>query len=172
MELRNRNSSMFIVKSSKISNCFFFRKLNVISFTKTITMNPILKNILITVCGAFVGARVNMAIVMLGGSVVPPPPGVDLTTMEGLAAGMPLMSPMHFLFPLLAHAAGTFVAAGIIARFAASRHLQLAMIVSALFFVGGLQMVMELPSPMWFNATDLVLAYFPMGWLGFKLGKK
>ena len=67
-------------------------------------MNPILKNILVTVCGAFVGASVNMAIVMLGGSVVPPPPGVDPTTMEGLAAGMPLMSPVHFLFPLLAHA--------------------------------------------------------------------
>lgn len=135
-------------------------------------MNPILKNILITVCGAFVGAMVNMTIVILGGSVVPPPPVADLTTMEGLAAGMPLMSPMHFLFPLLAHAGGTLVAAALIARFAASRHLQLAMIVSALFFVGGLQMVMELPSPMWFNATDLVLAYFPMGWLGYKLGRR
>jgi hypothetical protein len=150
-------SKIFNVYGQKLENLplfFLLRKLNVISFTKTISMNPILKNILITVCGAFVGASVNMAIVMLGVSVVP------------------LMSPIHFLFPLLAHAGGTFVAAALIARFAASRHLQLAMIVSALFFVGGLQMIMELPSPLWFNATDLVLAYFPMGWLGFKMGKK
>ena len=150
-------SKIFNVYGQKLENLplfFLLRKLNVISFTKTISMNPILKNILITVCGAFVGASVNMAIVMLGVSVVP------------------LMSPIHFLFPLLAHAGGTFVAAALIARFAASRHLQLAMIVSALFFVGGLQMIMELPSPLWFNAPDLVLAYFPMGWLGFKMGKK
>jgi hypothetical protein len=132
-------------------------------------MNPILRNFLITICGAVVGAIVNTLIVILGGSIVPPPPGLDLTTMGGLAAGMPLMSPMHFLFPFLAHAAGTFAAAALISRFAASHHLQLAMIVSALFFVGGLQMVLSLPSPMWFNATDLILAYFPMGWLGNKI---
>ena len=135
-------------------------------------MNPILKNMLITVCGAFVGSAVNMSILMIGGSLVPPPSGVDLTTMEGLAAGMPLMQPIHFMFPFLAHALGTFAGAFVIARFAASRQLQLALIVSALFFVGGLQMVMELPSPMWFNATDLLLAYFPMGWLAYKLGRK
>jgi hypothetical protein len=113
-----------------------------------------------------------MAIVILGGSIVPPPPGVDVTTSEGLAAGMVYMQPMHFLFPFLAHALGTFASAFFIARYAASRQLQLTLIVSALFFVGGLQMVMALPSPMWFNVTDLLLAYFPMGWLGYKLVKK
>lgn len=135
-------------------------------------MNPILKNILITVGGAFVGSAINMAIVILGGTIVPPPPGVDITTSEGLAAGMVHMQPMHFLFPFLAHALGTFASAFVIGRYAASRQLQLALIVSALFFVGGLLMVMDFPSPMWFNVTDLLLAYFPMGWLGYKLGKK
>lgn len=53
-------------------------------------MNPIIKNILITVCAVFVGALVNMALVITGGSVVPSPPGVDLTTAEGLAAGRPI----------------------------------------------------------------------------------
>jgi len=125
-----------------------------------------------TVCGAVTGGTVNMALVILGGIVVTPPTGVDLTTAEGLAAGMPLMQPKHFLFPFLAHAAGTLVGAWIVARFAASRQLQLSMIISALFFAGGFQMVMELPSPMWFNATDLLLAYFPMGWLAYKLGRK
>lgn len=134
-------------------------------------MNPFFKNILITACALFIGALVNMALVITGGTVVPPPPGVDLTTAEGLAAGMPLMQPQHFLFPFLAHAAGSFVGAWIVLRFAASAHLQLAMIICALFFLGGLQMVMELPSPLWFSVTDLLLAYFPMGLLAHWLSR-
>ena len=136
------------------------------------TMNPILKNILVTLCGLFIGAFANMALVIAGGFVVPPPAGVDLTTPEGLAAGMQFMQPQHFLFPFLAHALGTFVGAWFIARFAASFKLQLALLIGALFFVGGLQMVMELPSPMWFNVLDLGVAYFPMAWLGYKFGRK
>jgi hypothetical protein len=135
-------------------------------------MNPILKNILVTVCGAFIGAFANMALVIAGGLIVPPPAGVDLTTPEGLAAGMPLMQPVHFLFPFLAHAMGAFLGAMFVARFAASRHLQLALVIGALFFVGGLQMVMELPSPFWFNILDLGVAYFPMAFLGYYLGKR
>jgi hypothetical protein len=135
-------------------------------------MHPILKNILVTVSGLFVGAMVNMALVIAGGSIVPPPAGVDLTTMEGLSVGMPLMQPQHFIFPFLAHALGTFAGALLISRFAISKQLPLIMAVCALFFLGGLQMVIELPSPLWFNVTDLVLAYFPMGLLGYKLGKR
>jgi uncharacterized membrane protein YgdD (TMEM256/DUF423 family) len=92
--------------------------------------------------------------------------------MEGLAAAMPQMQPMNLLFPFLAHAVGTLVGALIVARFAATRQLQISLIIGALFFVGGLQMVMELPSPIWFNVIDLGLAYFPMAWLGYRLGKK
>jgi len=135
-------------------------------------MHPIVKNILVTVCAAFLGAIANMSVIIVGTMILPAPAGVDTSSMEGLAVGMPLMQPQHFIFPFLAHAVGTLAAALIITRFAASRQLQLAMIVSALFFVGGLQMVMELPSPLWFNITDLVLAYFPMGWLGHKMASQ
>jgi hypothetical protein len=33
-------------------------------------------------------------------------------------------------------------------------------------------MVTILPSPLWFNIIDLVFAYFPMAFLGYRLGKK
>jgi hypothetical protein len=135
-------------------------------------MNTILKNLLVTVCGAFVGAMANMTLVMIGSKLIPAPEGVDVTTVEGLAAGMALMQAKHFMFPFLAHAIGTLVAATLVARFAASRQLQLSLILGSLFFVGGLQMVIELPSPMWFNVLDLGFAYFPMAWLGYRLGKK
>nr|WP_298002096.1 hypothetical protein [uncultured Flavobacterium sp.] len=47
------------------------------------------------------------------------------------------------------------------------------LIIGTLFFVGGVTMILQLPqSPMWFNVTDLLLAYFPMAYLGFLLGKR
>jgi hypothetical protein len=135
-------------------------------------MNPILKNILVAVAAAVVGAIANMSLVILGGVVVPPPPGYNVSTKEGFAAAIPHMQPVHFLFPFLAHAVGTLVGALIVARFAASRQLQISLIIGSLFFVGGLIMVIQFPSPMWFNVLDLGLAYFPMAWLGYRLGKK
>ena len=33
-------------------------------------------------------------------------------------------------------------------------------------------MVAILPSPMWFNLLDLIVAYFPMGMLGYWLATK
>ena len=135
-------------------------------------MNPILKNILVVIIATVVGAMANGFIVQLGGLVVPPPAGYDFTTEEGLAAGMTMMEPKHFVFPFLAHALGTLISALIIARFAASRHLQWAINISALFFMGGVYMVTILPSPLWFNIIDLVFAYFPMAFLGYRLGKK
>lgn len=53
-------------------------------------MNPILRNVLAVLAGFVVGSLVNMGIVMGGGVLVPPPPGVDVTTMEGLKAGIEL----------------------------------------------------------------------------------
>jgi hypothetical protein len=136
-------------------------------------MNFALKNFLVVVSGALLGGIANMACLTVGGILLPPPTGIDVNSTEGLASGMHLMQPKHFLFPFIAHAVGTFVGACVIARFAASRRLQLAMLVSTVFFAGGLWMVLILPSPMWFNALDLVLAYYPMGWLGYRLcGKR
>ena len=44
---------------------------------------------------------------------------------------------------------------------------------NALFFlIGGVYMVFIFPAPLWFIVGDLVLAYIPMGWLGWKLSNK
>src|SRR5690606_40560173 len=54
---------------------------------------------------------VNMSIIMISGSIIPPPEGADTTTTEGLKAAMHLFEPKHFLLPFLAHALGTLVGA-------------------------------------------------------------
>jgi hypothetical protein len=132
-------------------------------------MNPTLRNILAAVAGVLIGSAVNGTLISVGGSVIPPPPGTDVNTMEGLKAAMPLFEARHFLFPFLAHAIGTLAGAAAAALLAASRKFHLAMLIGVVFLAGGIGAVMMLPAPMWFNLLDLVGAYVPMAWLGWKL---
>ncbi len=132
-------------------------------------MPSILRNILVLLLALFVGGSVNMGLITVGPLIIPPPEGFDITTMEGLKAAMLLLGPKHFIFPFLAHALGTLVAAFIVAKFAATHHMRLAITAGLVFLLGGMTMVMQLPGPTWFNVLDLVVAYVPMGWLGGRL---
>lgn len=134
-------------------------------------MNPILKNILAVIAGCVLDSLVNMSLIMLSGSVIPPPDGADVTTTEGLKASMHLFEPKHFIMPFLAHALGTLAGAFVCVKIAASNHLVLALLIGLLFFIGGLASIMMLPSPVWFSALDLVVAYFPMAFLGYRMGR-
>ena len=71
---------------------------------------PTLRNVLAVLVGLVIGSAVNMALVTLGPSLIPPPAGADVTSAEGLRAAMPLLEPRHFLMPFLAHALGTLLA--------------------------------------------------------------
>jgi len=134
-------------------------------------MNPILKNIGAVVAGLVVGSIVNMGIVMLSGSVIAPPEGGDITTMEGLKATMHLFEPKHFIFPFLAHAIGTLVGAYVAAKLAATRNMTMALIIGVFFFIGGSINVSMLGGPLWFTILDLAMAYIPTAYLGGKLGR-
>ena len=129
-------------------------------------MNPILKNILAVVAGLVLGSVVNMGLIMLSSSVIPPPDGVDVTNMESLKSSMHLFEPKHFIFPFLAHALGTLSGAFTAALIAAANKMRFALGIGAFFLLGGIVNVFMLPSPAWFTVLDLVGAYIPMGWLG------
>lgn len=131
----------------------------------------LLRCVLAVVLGLVVGSVVNMALVMLGGHVVAPPPGADLATVEGLRAALPAMRPVHFLFPFLAHAVGTLAGAYVATRVASCYKRGAALAVGALFFAGGIMAARMIPAPAWFIVADLALAYFPFAWLGYVLGR-
>ncbi len=133
-------------------------------------MNPILRNILAFLAGLIIGSVVNMGIIMVSGYFIPPPAGADVTTLEGLKKSMHLFEIKHFIFPFLAHALGTFVGAYLAARIASNNKLSIALAIGVLFLVGGVANVFMLPSPIWFSAFDLILAYIPMAFLAGKLG--
>lgn len=135
-------------------------------------MNPIIRNILAVIAGGIVGSVVNMGIIMISGSIIPPPEGADVTTMEGLQASLHLFEPRHFLMPFLAHALGTFAGALLAAFIATTHKMRFALIIGVFFLAGGIGNVFMLPSPVWFTIVDIAGAYFPMAWIAGKLVAK
>ena len=129
-------------------------------------MNPIARNIVAAIVGLVVGSLVNIGLVNIGPSVVPLPEGADVTTMENLRDSMKLFTPVNFIFPFLAHALGTLTGAFVAAKLAVSHHMKFAFGIGVCFLIGGATAVSMLGGPMWFNVSDLVLAYIPMGFLG------
>jgi hypothetical protein len=115
------------------------------------------------------GGVVNMGLIMLSPSVIPPPAGVNTADMESLKASMHLFGPEHFIFPFLAHALGTLAGAWFAALLAGSHKRQIALGVSVFFLLGGITNAFLLPAPAWFIALDLLVAYIPMGFLAGKL---
>lgn len=137
-------------------------------------MNTVLRNILAVVAGFVVGSIVNMALIMLGSILIAPPAGVDMNNLESIKAGIHLFEAKHFLFPFLAHAATAFVGALTASLIGGSQRMLLALIIGGLSLLGGIAAAFLIPAPTWFIAADLLLAYIPMAWLGWKAsgGKK
>jgi len=125
-----------------------------------------LRVLLSVVLGLVIGSAVNMGLIMLSGKVIPPPPGADVTTMEGLKASLHLFEAKHFVFPFLAHAMGTLVGALVAGLSAPGKSAIPAYVVGVFFLLGGMANVYMLPAPVWFSAVDLLLAYLPAAWLG------
>ena len=132
-------------------------------------MNPIIRNILAVIAGVVIGSAVNMGIITISGSIIPPPDGADVTTMEGLKESMHLFQPKHFILPFLAHALGTFAGAFLAALIATTHKMKFALGIGIFFLIGGIYMTFMLPSPTWFTILDLVGAYIPMAYFAGKL---
>jgi uncharacterized membrane protein HdeD (DUF308 family) len=135
-------------------------------------MKTFFKNALAAIGGIIIGGIVNMGIIMISGSIIPPPDGADVTTMEGLQESIHLFQPKHFIMPFLAHALGTLVGALITAYFVITDSKKWALFIGFFFLLGGISNVVMLPSPLWFNVTDLVLAYIPMAFAGWLIGDR
>lgn len=132
-------------------------------------MKLIIRNILAVIVGLVIGSIVNMGIITVSGSIIPPPNDADVTTMEGLKASIHLFEPKHFLMPFLAHALGTLVGAFIAALVAANHKMRFALIIGFFFMIGGIINTFILPAPKWFIFVDLIFAYIPMAFIAGKI---
>jgi hypothetical protein len=132
----------------------------------------IVKNTLAVLVGLTIGGLVNGAIISISSALIAPPDGVNVNTIEGLKAGIHLFEPKHFLVPFIAHAMGTFVGAILTTIIAVTHKLKFALAIGFIFLIAGIVNVMMLPAPVWFNISDLLLAYIPTAFLAYKLANK
>jgi len=134
-------------------------------------MNPIIRNILAIILGWASGSLVNMGLIQTGHKIYPIE-GLDPNDMDALATIMPTLSYEYFIFPFLAHALGTLVGGIVAFRIAANYQMRFALAVGVLFLIGGVLVNYLIPGPIWFAATDILVAYIPMAWIGGKIGEK
>lgn len=135
-------------------------------------MHPILRNVLAVIAGVVLGGLVNIGLVMISASVIPPPAGVDVNDPGSIAGHIGEFQPKHFLFPFLAHALGTLTSAYVAARLAATRKRTFAWVFGVLGLLGGIMAARMIPAPTWFLVLDLTMAYLPMAWIGGKWGSR
>ena len=134
-------------------------------------MNPIIKNILAVITGWLGGSAINMGLILTGHKLIPIE-GIDPNDMNALAAVMPTLEFEYFIFPFLAHAIGALAGAAIAGLIAANHKMKFSLGIGGLFLLGGIWVNYMLPGPTWFAATDIILAYIPMAWLGGKIAMK
>lgn len=146
----------------------------ILSTGKYPPMHPVLRNFLALLAAIPTGMVVNGSLIALGPHIIALPEGVQNDTMENLAAAMAHFEARHFLMPFLAHALGTFSGAWVGASLGAGRRWWPALITGLAFLASGVMMVVALRAPLWFNALDLLVAYLPMAYLGwrFRLGRQ
>jgi hypothetical protein len=135
-------------------------------------MPNLLRNVVAILAGIAIGGGVNMALITLSPSLIPPPAGVDVNSAESLSKAMHLFEPRHFIMPFLAHAIGTLAGALAAYLIAASYKAQIAYVIGAVFLCGGVAASFMIPAPTWFIALDLLAAYLPMAWLGIQIGAR
>ena len=128
-------------------------------------MSSIIKNVLALIGGGLIGMTANMGLIITGNQLIPFSDNIN--PMNAMNWEI-----KYFIFPFFAHTIGTLTGAFIASKFSVSYHMLFAMCIGIFFLIGGISMVFILPAPIWFIVIDLVFAYLPMGWLGWKISNK
>ena len=132
-------------------------------------MHHIFRNIAAFLVGLVVGGILNGLTIKYLSPMIGLPAGVDPNDLESMQANIHLYEVKHFVAPFVAHCIGSLAGAFVCTKIAGKYHLGLSLGIALIFLFGGITMVVLLKAPMWYNATDLILAYFPMAYLGWVL---
>lgn len=135
-------------------------------------MSPVVRNTIAVIAGIIAGWIANMGLIMLSGSIIPPPEGVNPNDMESIKASQHLFEAKHYIFPFLAHAMGSFFGALVAAFVAVSHKMKFALGLGLFTMLGGIAASFLIPAPTWFIVLDLSLAYLPFAYMAGKLAEK
>lgn len=134
-------------------------------------MNSILRNILAVLIGLVVGGFINSSLINIGMNTFPLE-GIDPKSIDFLDKYRELVPSLefkYFIFPFLAHALGTLIGAIITGLLAVNHKIKLALVIGAVFLLGGIMINYMLRGQIWFTIIDILFAYIPMAWIGGKI---
>jgi len=124
-----------------------------------------MRNILAVLMGLAAGMAVNMALILLNGSVLyPMPEGMDMTNPEEMNAYVATLPATAFLVVLAAHLGQAFVGGWVAARTGRSRPILLAMIIGVLSLAGGIVNLIQITEGPGWMVIELPL-YLLVAWL-------
>lgn len=132
----------------------------------------IVRNVLAVILGFVIGSLVNMTVLTAGHAIMPPPAGFDGSSLESIASTINALRPRDYIVVFLAHALGPLVGVLVAMFIAASGRKIVAIILGCIFLAGGIAANVMIPAPTWYRVVDIVLAYVPMAFLGWKLSGK
>lgn len=137
-------------------------------------MNPITRNLLGFIAGLVVGMAANIFFINISGKVIALPEGVDPNNFEALKASIAKgdFEFKHYIMPFIAHASQALLGAFICTKIAASYQKILSLVLGVLGLAGGIGAAYMLCTPPMATTVDLIFAYFPMAWIGWKMGMK
>jgi len=128
------------------------------------------KNTLAFIFAIAIAAITTFLIILLGHYFVPIPDGIDTNDFESIKSNFHLYELKHFLFPLLAHAIGTFLASYTVSRFALSHKLWFVIGIGILFTLLSLSLSIRIGHFNWIGILEIV-QYIPFSLLGYKFWK-
>ncbi len=129
-------------------------------------MKNVIRNIAAVLLAIVVAYLITSGIIIIGHSIVPVPEGMDTNNLESIKNNFHLFKTKHFIFPMLAHAVGTFISAYIVSHFAANHKFKFALGIGILYMIASLLLTIKLGHFQWIGIIELGL-YIPMSWLAF-----
>ena len=127
-----------------------------------------------TILAVVVGVVVAWLVIVLsqfaGAAAYPPPPGLDVTDPQQLAAFIEAAPAMAMMFVLAGYALAALIGGWVAARISRAHPRIAALLVGAMVLAGVIANTMMIPHPLWMTAAGVLLP-LPAAWLGARLAR-
>ena len=124
---------------------------------------------------AVVGVVVAWLVIVLsqlaGAAAYPPPPGLDVTDPQQLAAFIQAAPAMAMAFVLAGYALAALLGGWVAARISRAHPRIAALLVGAMVLAGVIANMSMIPHPLWMTVASVLLP-LPAAWLGARLSRR
>lgn len=127
-----------------------------------------------TILGILAGMVTAWLLIMVGqfagGMLYPPPPGMDLTQPDQLAAFIAQAPPAAMVLVVASWVLGAFAGGWVAAKVARAHPLFAALMIGVLVLAGVIANNTMIPHPLWMTVLGIVLP-LPAAWLGARMAR-